>query len=144
MARRAADARFPLLAVSPEGTTKAEHCLLRFKSGAFVSGRPVLPLCLDYRRRNRGSGRSGAGTSGGKEGDRKRASSSLSSLLSSLFSLLFSSNFNAGWGLLESDGFHLLRAYTSPWTPLSVEALPLMRPRAAKAAAGGNADARGV
>lgn len=134
MARRAADARFPLLAVSPEGTTKAEHCLLRFKSGAFVSGRPVLPLCLDYRRR-----RSNSGTSGGKEEDGKKRAMSLSSLLSSLADRLFSSNFNPGWGLLESDGFHLLRAYTSPWTPLSVEVLPLMRPRRANAAPGGNA-----
>ena len=135
MARRAADPRFPLLAVSPEGTTKAEHCLLRFKSGAFVSGRPVLPLCLDYRRgRRRITGR---GSGGGKAaGDGKKAPpSSLSSLVSALadgLSSLFSFNFNPGWGLLQSDGFHLLRAYMSPWTPLAVEALPVMRPRGGK------------
>ena len=30
---------------------------------------------------------------------------------------------------MHSDAFHVLRAYMSPWTPLSVEVLPLMRPR---------------
>ena len=45
-------------------------------------------------------------------------------------------NFNPGWGLLENDAFHVLRAYMSPWTPLSVEALPLMRPRAAEGGKG--------
>jgi len=120
MAQRAADPRFPLLAVSPEATTKPSHCLLKFKSGAFVSGRPVLPLCLDYRRKR-------VVTKGGKgEKDEKPFSSLVGKLVDSVVSL---SNFNPGWGLLHSDGFHVLRAYMSPWTRLRVEALPLMRPR---------------
>ena len=110
----------------------------------------MLPLCLDYRRRRSGSGSrsgsrsgsvgSGKGTGarrsgGGKAGgDGKGAAALLSSLAGALADRL-SSNFNPGWGLLQSDGFHLLRAYMSPWTPLSVEALPVMRPRAAAAAA---------
>lgn len=143
MARRAADARFPLLAVSPEGTTKPEHCLLRFKSGAFVSGRPVLPICLDYRRRRRRrSGKRSSSSSGGGDGDGKKEKEKTFSLLPSsladaLVSLNNLSNFNPGWGLLQNDGFHVMRAYMSPWTPLSVEALPVMRPLAA--ARGGGA-----
>lgn len=146
MARRAADARFPLLAVSPEATTKPEHCLLRFKSGAFVSGRPVLPICLDYRRN---SARRGGKASGSEKGDGKKdgkapsspspwsLAGALADLLSDFFDLFLDLfNFNPGWGLLENDAFHVLRAYMSPWTPLSVEALPLMRPRAAEGGKG--------
>ena len=38
--------RFPLLMVAPEGTTKNLNVLLRFSTGAFVPGRPVLPVLL--------------------------------------------------------------------------------------------------
>ena len=156
MARRAADARFPLLAVSPEGTTKAAHCLLRFKSGAFVSGGAVLPLCLDYRRGGRGAGRGGRGSGGSGKGGRAaapRPSPALAGALAGLLDLPLDalaaavsglSNFNPGWGLLQSDALHVLRAYMSPWTPLSIEALPLMRPRAAAAAAEGGGGAGGA
>lgn len=45
---RAADPRlFPLL-IFPEGTTKAERCLVQFRTGAFVSGQPVQPLVLRF------------------------------------------------------------------------------------------------
>ena len=44
-------ARFPILAISPEGTTKSSDCLLTFSTGAFVGGRPVLPVLLHYRSR---------------------------------------------------------------------------------------------
>jgi len=141
MARRAADARFPLLAVSPEGTTKAAHCLLRFKSGAFVSGGAVLPLCLDYRRGGRGAGRGGRGSGGSGKGGRAAAPRPSPALAAAVSGL---SNFNPGWGLLQSDALHVLRAYMSPWTPLSIEALPLMRPRAAAAAAEGGGGAGGA
>lgn len=35
--------------VAPEGTTKCTQCLLRFSSGAFVAGHPVLPVLLRYK-----------------------------------------------------------------------------------------------
>lgn len=49
--RRAQDPRlFPLL-IFPEGTTKAERCLLRFATGAFVAGEPVQPVVLRFPHR---------------------------------------------------------------------------------------------
>ncbi|KAK9901224.1 hypothetical protein WJX75_001079 [Coccomyxa subellipsoidea] len=49
---RAADPRFPLFAIAPEGTCKHHNVLLRFSSGAFVGGRPVLPVLLKYRSKH--------------------------------------------------------------------------------------------
>ena len=49
---RAADRRFPLLALAPEATTKAAPCLLRFRRGAFEPGAPVCPVLLRYRFRH--------------------------------------------------------------------------------------------
>ena len=40
--------RYPLLMIAPEGTTKCGNVLLRFSTGAFVPGRPVLPVRLCY------------------------------------------------------------------------------------------------
>lgn len=37
------------LVVFPEGTTKTEHCLLKFRTGAFVSGEPVQPVVMHYQ-----------------------------------------------------------------------------------------------
>ncbi|KAK9828960.1 hypothetical protein WJX72_003052 [[Myrmecia] bisecta] len=51
IAERAADPRYPLFIVAPEGTTKHGNCLLRFSTGAFVSGAPVLPVLLKYRNK---------------------------------------------------------------------------------------------
>jgi 1-acyl-sn-glycerol-3-phosphate acyltransferase len=51
LAARAADSRFPLVAVAPEATTKAQACLLRFRSGAFEAGRSVAPVLIRYRFR---------------------------------------------------------------------------------------------
>ena len=41
--------RFPLVAIAPEATTKAQPCLLTFRRGAFVAGHPVCPVLLRYR-----------------------------------------------------------------------------------------------
>jgi lysophosphatidylcholine acyltransferase/lyso-PAF acetyltransferase len=38
--------------VAPEGTTKHGNVLLRFSTGAFVPGRPVLPVLLKYRHQH--------------------------------------------------------------------------------------------
>jgi hypothetical protein len=43
--------RFPLFTIAPEGTCKNGNCLLTFSTGAFVGGRPVLPVLLRYRAR---------------------------------------------------------------------------------------------
>ena len=43
--------RYPLLALAPEGTCKHPNCLLTFSTGAFVGGRPVVPILLHYRAR---------------------------------------------------------------------------------------------
>jgi len=44
----AADSGLLPMAIFPEGTTKASRCLMRFRTGAFVSGEPVRPVCLFY------------------------------------------------------------------------------------------------
>lgn len=44
--------RFPLLAIAPEATTKAQPCLLKFRRGAFSAGQPVCPVLLRYRYRH--------------------------------------------------------------------------------------------
>ena len=42
---RRVSSRYPLVMIAPEGTTKHGNVLLRFSTGAFVPGRPVLPVC---------------------------------------------------------------------------------------------------
>lgn len=44
----AADHSLLPLLVFPEGATKAARCLLKFRTGAFVSGEPVRPVALRY------------------------------------------------------------------------------------------------
>lgn len=39
---------FPVFTLAPEGTTKSKECLLKFRKGAFVPGKPVLPVLLKY------------------------------------------------------------------------------------------------
>lgn len=39
---------FPLVCMAPEGTCSDGRGLLEFRTGAFVLGRPVLPVCLKY------------------------------------------------------------------------------------------------
>ena len=51
MTHRVAMHRYPLLALAPEGTCKHPSYLLAFSTGAFVGGRPVLPVLLHYRAR---------------------------------------------------------------------------------------------
>lgn len=38
----------PLLVMAPEATTKAAHCLLKFRRGAFSPGQAVCPMLLTY------------------------------------------------------------------------------------------------
>ncbi|KAK9839254.1 hypothetical protein WJX81_004479 [Elliptochloris bilobata] len=51
IAARAKDRRFPMLVMAPEGTTGDGRCILQFRTGAFVPGVPVLPVCLVYGKR---------------------------------------------------------------------------------------------
>ena len=46
--KRASTNGFPLLALAPEATTKSKDCLLRFRKGAFVPGKPVTPILFRY------------------------------------------------------------------------------------------------
>ena len=39
---------FPVFTLAPEATTKPKHCLLKFRKGAFVPGKPVVPVLLKY------------------------------------------------------------------------------------------------
>lgn len=48
IAGRVADPRWPMVVVAPEGTCGDGRCVLRFRSGAFVPGAPVLPVVLKY------------------------------------------------------------------------------------------------
>lgn len=56
IAERSQDSRFPLLMIAPEGTTKSSNVLLRFSTGAFVPGRPLLPILLRYRHQHFNAG----------------------------------------------------------------------------------------
>ena len=49
---RCNDHRFPLLFMAPEATTKPMDCLLKFRRGAFVPGRPVTPVLFRYHSRH--------------------------------------------------------------------------------------------
>lgn len=40
---------YPMVVMAPEGTCGNGACLLEFRTGAFVLGRPVLPICLHYK-----------------------------------------------------------------------------------------------
>lgn len=52
IAKRAKDARFPPVCISPEGTCGNGRCLLQFRTGAFIPGLPVLPVILKYNWRH--------------------------------------------------------------------------------------------
>lgn len=52
IAARAADPRYPPLMIAPEATTKTGECMLKFRRGAFVPGRPVVPVLLQYHARH--------------------------------------------------------------------------------------------
>jgi hypothetical protein len=41
-----------MLFMAPEGTCGDGRCVLRFRSGAFVPGVPVLPVVLSYNKRH--------------------------------------------------------------------------------------------
>jgi lysophosphatidylcholine acyltransferase/lyso-PAF acetyltransferase len=38
-----------MLSVAPEGTLSHGRCVLKFKTGAFVAGMPVVPFVLRYK-----------------------------------------------------------------------------------------------
>ncbi|PNW83324.1 hypothetical protein CHLRE_05g248150v5 [Chlamydomonas reinhardtii] len=40
---------FPMVCMAPEGTCSDGRGLLEFRTGAFVLGRPVLPVCMKYK-----------------------------------------------------------------------------------------------
>jgi len=48
IAERAQNFDFPAVVVFPEGTTSNGRYMLKFKSGAFISGAPVKPVLLKY------------------------------------------------------------------------------------------------
>lgn len=45
---RVADPRYPMIAMAPEGTCGDGRCILKFRTGAFVAGAPVLPVLFKY------------------------------------------------------------------------------------------------
>jgi lysophosphatidylcholine acyltransferase/lyso-PAF acetyltransferase len=45
---RVRDGRWPPVILAPEGTCGDGRCMLRFRTGAFVPGAPVLPVLLSY------------------------------------------------------------------------------------------------
>eukprot|EP00803_Ostreobium_quekettii_P008157 evm.model.scf_3012.1 EVM.evm.TU.scf_3012.1 scf_3012:3275-11455(+) len=46
--KRVTDPRYPMLAVAPEGTCGDGRSVMKFRTGAFVAGVPVLPVVLKY------------------------------------------------------------------------------------------------
>ena len=51
-ARVRGDPNWPNLILAPEGTCGDGKCLLRFRTGAFVPGAPVLPILLKYENKH--------------------------------------------------------------------------------------------
>ena len=45
-------AHYPLLCIAPEGTTHNGQCVVKFQTGAFALGRPVLPILIKYPYRH--------------------------------------------------------------------------------------------
>jgi 1-acyl-sn-glycerol-3-phosphate acyltransferase len=94
--------------VFPEGTLSDGKGLLKFKTGAFAAGRPVVPLVIRYPPSRlplipRGF----------------------------LFRGAFDSSFSPAWGIVPMP-FHLLRMLTQAYNPLELEFLPVYRPSAAE------------
>lgn len=52
ISQRVEDKRFPIICLAPEGTCGDGRCMLKFRTGAFVSGAPVLPILLKYSNKN--------------------------------------------------------------------------------------------
>lgn len=48
---RSGDPTYPIMCLAPEGTCSDGKCLLKFRTGAFVAGRPVIPILLSYPHR---------------------------------------------------------------------------------------------
>lgn len=108
-AERSAEYGVPVI-VFPEGTLSDGKGLLRFKTGAFAAGRPVVPLVLRYPPSRlplipRGK----------------------------LFGGMFDSSFSPAWGIVPMP-FHLLRMLTQAYNPLELEFLPIYTPSAAERA----------
>lgn len=41
-------AQWPIIGLFPQGTCSNQRSIVRFKSGAFIPGRPVQPVCIRY------------------------------------------------------------------------------------------------
>jgi len=108
-AERSAEFDVPVI-VFPEGTLSDGKGLLRFKTGAFAAGRPVVPLVMRY-----GRGRAAASAAPGPLGGALDAS------------------FSPAWGIVPMP-FHLLRMLTQLFNPLEMEFLPVYRPSDAERA----------
>ncbi|GMH35663.1 hypothetical protein BSKO_03531 [Bryopsis sp. KO-2023] len=50
--KRLEDPRYPMICLAPEGTCGNGKCLLKFRTGGFVPGKPVLPVCIKYRHQH--------------------------------------------------------------------------------------------
>jgi lysophosphatidylcholine acyltransferase / lyso-PAF acetyltransferase len=107
-AERSAEFGVPVI-VFPEGTLSDGKGLLKFKTGAFAAGRPVVPLVMRYGRRPH---------------PRRSA----------LFGGALDASFSPAWGIVPMP-FHLLRMLTQVFNPLEMEFLPVYRPSDAERAA---------
>lgn len=106
-AERSAEFGVPVI-VFPEGTLSDGKGLLKFKTGAFAAGRPVVPLVIRY------------------------PPSRLPLIPRGLlFGGAFDSSFSPAWGIVPMP-FHLLRMLTQAYNPLELEFLPVYRPSAAE------------
>lgn len=106
-AARSAEYGVPVI-VFPEGTLSDGKGLLKFKTGAFAAGRPVVPLVLRY-----GPSRLPLVPRGKLLGGALDAS------------------FSPAWGIVPMP-FHLLRMLTQAYNPLELEFLPVYHPSAAE------------
>jgi 1-acyl-sn-glycerol-3-phosphate acyltransferase len=104
--RTGAWARHPPLLVFPEATCSTGAALLRFKSGAFVAGVPVLPLAIRYD-----AGRLNAGWVWREEATRVR-----------------------GFRAVPGDLLHLARLLAARGKRLDIFVLPVHAPSAAERA----------
>jgi 1-acyl-sn-glycerol-3-phosphate acyltransferase len=116
-AERSAEYGVPVI-VFPEGTLSDGRGLLRFKTGAFAAGRPVVPLVLRYPPARLPLPSFARALLRRALGDARAAA-------------LSDASFSPAWGIVPMP-FHLLRMLTQLYNPLELEFLPVYKPTSAE------------
>lgn len=117
--------RFPLVAIAPEATTKAQPCLLKFRRGAFAMGLPVCPVLLRYRYRHFNPGE--CLRLGRSFGAACLPCAAPSTGMHCAPRLTLAGGRNAGWGIAITP-FHVYRLLAQLINHLDITVLPPYHP----------------